>query len=395
MSRRETGSGIFGVNPFLIIGGLLVLFCVGTVLVFNGVLSGRAVPTPTPAEASQPPTEVRGQPPLTAAYVGQGNWYTVFFSNPFYPEKLEDRSGGIDAALVADLDAATKSIDAAVFDIDLPSIINALVRAKQRGVPVRVIADNDANSESEDFAAAIKGLQAAGVPLKLDERSAFMHNKFVIIDGTTVWTGSWNWTSNDTYRNDNNVLRFAIPQLTENYKQRFEYIFGDRSKNLRDVPNPVVTLPNGVRIENYFSPNGGVQKAVENRLQNAKKSIRVMAFSFTADGQTNILVDKAKVGVKVQAVTESRNNDATGASFPVLKRAKVDVLPDGNCYILHNKIYIIDDQTVITGSYNFTSAAERSNDENLLIIDDPTLAQFYNQEFDRVYARAQNPQCGK
>jgi len=67
------------------------------------------------------------------------------------------------------------------------------------------------------------------------------------------------------------------------------------------------------------------------------------------------------------------------------------VLQDGNCYILHHKVSIIDERTVITGSYHFTSSAERDNDENLVIVDDPTLARTYLDEFERVYAQAQAP----
>ena len=62
---------------------------------------------------------------------------------------------------------------------------------------------------------------------------------------------------------------------------------------------------------------------------------------------------------------------------------------------MHHKLMIIDDRIVITGSYNFTSRAENDNDENLIIIDDPVLAQQYIAEFDRVYQQAQSPtRCG-
>jgi phosphatidylserine/phosphatidylglycerophosphate/cardiolipin synthase-like enzyme len=69
----------------------------------------------------------------------------------------------------------------------------------------------------------------------------------------------------------------------------------------------------------------------------------------------------------------------------------VDVLEDGNCYILHHKVIVIDERIVITGSYNFTASAERDNDENLVIVYDPLLARDYLKEFERVYAQAQAP----
>ena len=69
----------------------------------------------------------------------------------------------------------------------------------------------------------------------------------------------------------------------------------------------------------------------------------------------------------------------------------MDVLEESNCYILHHKVIVIDARTVLTGSYNFTGSAEKDNDENLVIVDDPNLARIYLDEFERVYAQAQAP----
>lgn len=386
----------------LLIGGILLL---GGGLAFlnrasNAPVTAAQNPAPTlPASAPITPTAfaptetVAPQLALSSAYVASGDWYRVYFSKPIYPERASDRHGGIDAALVADLDAAQHSIDVGVFDIDLPSVVDALSRALARGVKVRIVTDSDANQESDKFNDALAAIEKAGIPVTLDTRPAFMHNKFILIDDSIVWTGSWNLTVNDTYRNDNNTLRFSIPPLTQNYKARFEHLFAGQlgAKAPKDTPNPRVTLPDGVTIENYFSPNGGAANAIETRLKNAQSNIRVLAFTYTADPQAKILIDRHNAGIKVQGVFETRNTKGSGADFDMLKKAGLDVLEDGNCYVMHNKIYIIDDRTVITGSYNYTSNAEHDNDENLLIIDDPTLANWYNQEFDRIYAQAQSP----
>jgi phosphatidylserine/phosphatidylglycerophosphate/cardiolipin synthase-like enzyme len=163
----------------------------------------------------------------------------------------------------------------------------------------------------------------------------------------------------------------------------------------KQVPNPRIPLASGIAVENYFSPNGGAREAVLNRLRAATKSIRATAFSFTDTAMGDVLVQKSNQGLKVQGVFETRNNTGLGAEYPILKRAGVDVLEDGNCYTLHSKLLIIDDKTVVMGSYNFTDAANRTNDENLLIIDDPALAKDYLAEFNRIYEQAQHPtQCG-
>lgn len=333
---------------------------------------------------------------LTAARYREGAWYRLYLTAPFYPERPANRYGGLDTALVTDMDAAQTAIDVASFAIDLPTVRDALVRAAQRGVRVRVVTDDESYVEVVEGAAIDAALARSGIQLSIDHGAGYSHNKFFIIDDRILWTGSWNLTTNDTYRNNNNVLRLTEPRLIENYKKRFEEFMAGRFHGQADkmVPYPKVALANGVRIENYFSPNGGARNAIQTRLSQARRSIRLMAFSFTADRQADYLIEKHKAGLKVQAVVEGRNASGSGAEYSRLAKAGVDILKDGNCYVMHHKVFIIDDTTVITGSYNFSGQAETDNDENLLIIDDPALARHYIEEFDRVYKQARSPTCG-
>ena len=103
-------------------------------------------------------------------------------------------------------------MDIAAFDLDLETVTEALIRAYQRGVRVRLVTDTDYQDELGP-----ERLREAGVPVIADERNPFMHNKFVVIDGAQVWTGSWNLTDNGTYRNNNNVLVIDSQKLAENY----------------------------------------------------------------------------------------------------------------------------------------------------------------------------------
>lgn len=355
------------------------------------VTASVTAPPPLPRPSGTPtPTA------LTAARIREGPWYRLFFTAPFYPEGPANRYGGLDTALVADLNAAERTIDIASFAIDLPSVTDALLRAVQRGVRVRVVTDDESYDEVVHGAAIDDDLARGGVQMSIDHGSGYAHNKFAIIDDSVLWTGSWNLTTNDTYRNNNNMLRVTEPRLIANYQKRFEEFMAGRFHGRADktVPNPKISLANGVTIENYFSPNGGARDAIQRRLAAARKSIRVLAFSLTADKQADILLQKHRAGLKVQGVVESRNASGSGAEYSRLKNAGVDILKDGNCYVMHDKVYIIDDKTVITGSYNFSGQAEADNDENLLIIDDPALAKHYIDEFNRIYKQAQRPTCG-
>jgi phosphatidylserine/phosphatidylglycerophosphate/cardiolipin synthase-like enzyme len=401
MSKRKfsSKSASMGMNPWTILIGLVIVFLVaaGSIL-FGGFNRGDGGTTPpTTAPITGAPQTGMPVTSLPRAHVSEGDWYTVYFTIPTYPEKKDDRKGGVDEAIIGDLERAQKTIDAAVFDFRLPSLTDAFIRAAQRGVRVRLVTDYAANQDAKEYTDAIAKMEQGGVNITRDHRSALMHNKFVIIDNRLLWTGSMNFTPNDVYRNNNNMLRLAIPALIENYSTRFERLFQSRATDApsKQVPNPVVTLSNGVTIHNYFSPNGGTAKAILERLKAAQKNIRITAFTFTDTAMGDALKAQAKAGVAIQGVFETRNNGALGAEFPGLKRAGLDVLEDGNCYTLHSKTMVIDDRYVITGSFNFTANAEKSNDENLLLIDDPKLAQDYIAEFNRIYQQAQKPtQCG-
>jgi phosphatidylserine/phosphatidylglycerophosphate/cardiolipin synthase-like enzyme len=115
-----------------------------------------------------------------------------------------------------------------------------------------------------------------------------------------------------------------------------------------------------------------------------------MAYSFTANDFGDILRQKAKAGLTVSGVMEEsqfKSND--GSEYTPLKEAGLPVFLDGNVGQMHHKVIIIDGEIVITGSYNFSASAERTNDENVVIFFDPQIAAQYLAEFHRVEAKAQ------
>ena len=192
------------------------------------------------------------------------------------------------------------------------------------------------------------------------------------------------------------MLRFASRRIAIDYANEFEQMFAGRfgTSKRSATPYPQVRL-GSTSVEVYFSPQDGVAKFVLQRLNAAKRSIHFMTFSYTSSAVADAMVAQAQAGLSVRGVFERQNAGGTGSAFNRLRQGSVDVLEDGNCYILHHKAIVIDARTVITGSYNFTNSAERDNDENLVIVDDPALARLYLDEFERVYAQAQAPaRCG-
>ena len=124
----------------------------------------------------------------------------------------------------------------------------------------------------------------------------------------------------------------------------------------------------------YFSPNGGTTQSIIKEINEAKSEILVQAYSFTSSPIAKALVDANKRGVKVEGILDKSQRKAQYASASFLANMRVPTFIDDKHAIAHNKIMIIDKTTVITGSFNFTKAAENNNAENLLIIKSKELA---------------------
>jgi phosphatidylserine/phosphatidylglycerophosphate/cardiolipin synthase-like enzyme len=339
--------------------------------------------------ACQPPPENTPHfPPLdpTNGQPQQVAWGQVYFSDPTGPN-AESLRGGPDKVLADAIRQARLSIDMAVYDLDLWSIRDALFDAYYRGVSVRVVTESDNLEERE-----IQELKNAGIPVLGDRREGLMHNKFVVIDGLDVWTGSMNLTLNSAYRNNDNLIHIHSPELAHNYTTEFNEMFIDDRfgpGSPANTPFPILDVQ-GSQLEVYFSPDDHVENHIIEWIRSAKKSITFMAFSFTSDKIAEAMLERARAGVQVLGVfDEGQARSNIGAEFDKLHTAGLDVRLDGNPDNMHHKVIIIDDKIVLTGSYNFTHNAAAVNDENLLVIHNPDLAALYLSEFERVYNQAQ------
>ncbi len=131
----------------------------------------------------------------------------------------------------------------------------------------------------------------------------------------------------------------------------------------------------------YFSPNHGATKAVVDALDAAKATVLVQAYSFTSAPIAKALVQAHDRGVGVQVILDRKETGSRYSSADFVAHAGIPTLIDGKHAIAHNKVMIIDGETIITGSFNFTTAAERQNAENLLVIHDRALAARYTENW--------------
>jgi phosphatidylserine/phosphatidylglycerophosphate/cardiolipin synthase-like enzyme len=348
-------------------------------------------PTPTPAYSKAVPTQPIPigsvqEIPMQVGYGARGSFYEVYFTDPFNPD-ADKQEGGPDAPLVQAIDAARISVDVAAYSMSLYSVQAALLRAQKRGVQVRMVMESTNMLDSVPQA-----LLDAGIPIIGDNRPGLMHDKFMVIDRSEVWTGSLNYTTSGAYEDNNNLVRIRSSKVAEDYTVEFEEMF------VRDffgpdtidrTPYPNVTI-DGVPLEIYFSPDDHVVNRIIELLRGAQQSIYFLAYSFTTADFGDILLQKARKGLDVSGVMEEQQVKSNkGTEFTPFQQAGLPVYVDGNPGQMHHKVFIIDQKIVITGSYNFSSSAENTNDENVVIFFDPQIAAQYMAEFKRVEAEAQ------
>ncbi len=319
----------------------------------------------------------------------------------------------LEARLINRIDSAHRSIDVALYSLSGTvgtNIYYALVRARNRGVSVRVICEADNDQGVTGFSQ----LRNVGIPLiddtfdPVNRGAGLMHNKFVVIDGrggapdsAWVWTGSWNPTDPGTNSDFQNSIEIQDPALAGAYTLEFDEMWGSDN----DVPNASVSrfgarktdntphrfVIGGNDVECYFSPSDHTTSHIIATLDSAKHSIAASLLTLTRPDIADAILAKKNAGEEARVIVDDSTDQGSQAKF--LKNNGVDLLLKPSSYTgyFHHKYGIIDGEdfhwngAVITGSHNWTSAAENSNNENLLVIHDPAIANQYLQEFAQRY----------
>lgn len=317
-----------------------------------------------------------------------GEWYTVYFTEPGANDKT------IEDAVIEAIDNADSTIDGAFFEFNVEGITNALIRARQRGVEIRLVLDDD--HAVFDDESTVEDLEDAGIEFVDDSRGALMHHKFMIIDGQELWMGSMNFTQNGLYRNNNNLVRLDNTDIIANYQAEFEEMYIDKAFSATANPRnvPFRELKDGdVIVETYFSPEDGdaIEARIVELVNEADSSVYIMTFNMTSDDVGQAILSRHNDGLDVQAVFENTGSLTEFSEMPRLGCAGASVRQDGNPGILHHKVIIIDKEIVVTGSFNFSNSARDNNSENVLIVHDADFTNAYVEEFERRFAEGEEP----
>ncbi|MBD2017172.1 DUF655 domain-containing protein [Microcoleus sp. FACHB-53] len=297
--------------------------------------------------------------------------------------------------------------------------------------------DNQLTADEINQWDAIAILRKAQVPILDDtadgsKGSGLMHHKFVVIDGRTLIVTSANFTTSDmhgdltasqTRGNANNLLKIEDSQLADLFTQEFNIMWGDGPAGKPDSrfgvkkpfrpAQPVKLGTTTVTVQ--FSPTSATQPwsqtsngLIGQTLSTATKTVDLALFVFSEQSLANLLETHHQQGVQIRGLIDpgfayryySEALDMLGVSlankceYEVNNRpwqspiATVGIpqLPKGD--VLHHKFGVVDGQRVITGSHNWSEAANTHNDETLLVIQSPMVAAHFEREFGRLYARA-------
>lgn len=312
--------------------------------------------------------------------------------------------GNIENAIIARINQAQHTIDAAIFNTTRRPIVNALRAAHNRGVRVRFLANAGTFTSNAALVNNPPPFSVAYV-----NTASLMHNKFVVIDAQSVnsswvWTGSCNWTYTDMYTNYNNVILLQDQALAQAYTLEFNEMWGGTGANFNATNSkvgadktdntPHTFNVGGRRVELYFSPSDNVTSKIVNSINSANNDLQFCILSFTRNDIGTAVRNSHQRGVAEHGLMENINDN--GSEFSYLTRVGVNLLADNQPTALHHKYAIIDagaaasDPQVVTGSHNWTTAAELRNDENTLIIHDATIANLYLQEFALRWCQVKN-----
>ncbi|MCH9681806.1 MAG: hypothetical protein K0V04_10265, partial [Deltaproteobacteria bacterium] len=345
-------------------------------------------------------------------------------------------------ALVDLIDDSTKTIDFAVYGMrGQPRVLEALRQAQARGVIIRGVVDRDAQganyyADTDEMVTAVGDVRDDGkVDLRrtkqardtiypeprcarpkgfegpvqclaydlgdrcllaahssrepLDDGAAIMHNKFFVTDSRFVWTGSTNVSDTGTGGyNANLVTVLDSRRVAAGYIREFDQMY--ENGRFHDDKRSTGALHVGVgssEVELLFSPQDSpIRERVRPLIKNASESIDVAVFYLTHKHLTADLIAAHLRGVKVRVIIDATAATNGFTKHELLRAVGIPVKVEAWGGKMHMKSAVIDGQTLITGSMNWTSAGDDTNDENVVIVHDEALAAQYGEFFDQLWS---------
>ena len=339
----------------------------------------------------------------------------------FFLSEREQSADKVMARLTAFINGATQTLDFAIYDMRLGDPLRAQLQAAlrdraQAGVEIRFCYDADKPPQpnlaaGQDPAPGGTGafVQSLGYPWRRIAGMKLMHSKYIVRDGQSVWTGSANITDDAFTLMENNIVEVDSPPLASYYARDFEELWEkqnfDHTGDIHTEPVPLTFSNQSANARVMFSPGCGLEidSEIARRVRAAQRRVRVCSLlinSGTLIGELGNLLRHGRVvldgiydhtqmeQVYLQWQEVPQNRWKISALKEIIARAglvgknSAPYTPTGPHNFMHNKVLVIND-TVITGSYNFSRSAQ-FNAENILFIESAPLAEIYSAYIDHL-----------
>lgn len=206
---------------------------------------------------------------------------------------------------------------------------------------------------------------------KWTKSSCAMHAKFIVIDTENVIVGSANFSQSSLIWDSNNILFIRDKKIAEFFENNFFSLWSGRTN---------LTSYSASDISIYFSPSTDCISLIANEIKNAKKTIKFTIFSFTSDIISEEICRAGMKGINIYGIFEGSQNPFSN-EYSFLKRFKFFNIKK-DCFVenIHDKTMIIDDATVLTGSFNYSESA-RKNVETFIVLKQPESVNLYVRRF--------------
>lgn len=291
--------------------------------------------------------------------------------------------------LKEEINKVKESIDFAIYGINnQPEIINALIKARNRGVKIRWVCDY--NEKINNYYPDTLELQKLLPNFVFDKEyedsnsSAIMHNKFFIFDNKKVWTGSANITSTDLSEfNSNYAILINSKEISQIYKQEFEQMYKGLFHKQKEKHNKnIINVSNSTKIKVLFSPQDNIiNNEIIPYIDNAKKNIYISIFFITHKEIQQALINAHKRGVEIKIINDATNAHTKHTIHKGLRLAGIKVKTENYAGKMHSKTMVIDNEISIIGSLNYTKSGNNKNDENVVVIYNKEIAQYMQSTF--------------
>ncbi|HEY2138860.1 MAG TPA: phosphatidylserine/phosphatidylglycerophosphate/cardiolipin synthase family protein [Chthoniobacterales bacterium] len=345
----------------------------------------------------------------------------------FFLAEGEQSADAVMGRLTTFIRAANQTLDIAVYDMRFSDPLRSQLAAALRdraeaGVQIRFCYDGDkpplpnlAAGQDPAPAGTSAFVQSLGYPSRRIAGMKLMHSKFIVRDRRSVWTGSTNMTDDAFTLMENNIVEIDSPALASSYSEDFDELWEkenfENTGKIKTAPVPLTFSGQPATARVLFSPGCGLEIDAEiaRRVRAAQRRVRICSLLINSGTLINELVNLLRAGrVRVDGIYDRTqmaevylqwqdvpsNRWKIGALQEIVTRAglvgknSTPYSPTGRHDFMHDKVLVIDD-TVVTGSYNFSRSAE-FNAENILFLESPALAEVYSAYVDHLIAKYRN-----